>query len=197
MYPAPIRNVVSAFKRLPSVGERTAERFVFSLLKSGKKDVAGLIIALKGLMETIVSCEVCWDFSDQSPCALCADTTRDGKTICVVAQPQDLHAIEKTGVYRGTYHVLRGVLVPENPDSLRETMRRLLSRLENDAVSEVVLALNPDMPGETTARFIERELERRLSALKVSRLARGLPMGSDIQYADELTLSSAFKHRVS
>ena len=119
MYPVPIQQLIQAFKKLPSVGERTAERFVFHLLKSGKKPVAELTLALKNLIDNIQSCEVCWDFSDTSPCAICADDKRNNQTICVVKHSQDVQVIEKTGAYTGRYHVLRGVLRPDDPDSVK------------------------------------------------------------------------------
>ncbi|HYE59700.1 MAG TPA: recombination mediator RecR [Candidatus Kapabacteria bacterium] len=196
MYAKPIQRLIAAFTRLPSVGHRTAERFSFYLLKSGKKEVAELTLALKRLIETIKSCETCWDFSDQSPCHICSDKTRDQKTICVVAEPQDLHVIEHMGIYHGQYHVLRGTFSPDTEDPLRcIKIPELLKRIENTTITEIILALNPDLPGETTMMFLEKQLQDKRKDMKVSRLARGLPMGSDLQYADEITLGSAFKHR--
>lgn len=217
MYASPIQKLIDAFSRLPTVGQRTAERFVFYLLKSGKKDVAELTLALKGLIEQVKSCQQCWDFSDASPCRICAQPNRDQSTICVVAEPQDLQAIEKTGQYTGLYHLLRGTIRPDNEDSLkylkvRELIERV--RIKDDgakksvnqdylpadghgpsSVSEVILALNHDLNGEHTALFLEKRLSKARPDLKITRLARGLPMGSDMQYADEVTLGSALRHR--
>ena len=197
MYSPSIENLIRAFSTLPTVGRRTAERFVFALLKSGKKDVGELTVALKELMDTVQSCEVCWDFADTSPCAICADTKREKRTICVVAQPQDVQAIEKAGAYTGTYHVLRGTIKPEDPDSMKFLKaKELFLRIQKEKTKEVIFALNPDIKGESTTLLLERFLKEKFPTVTMSRLARGLPMGSDLQYADEITLQSAFTHRV-
>lgn len=196
MYPQPIEQLIKAFSNLPTVGQRTAERFVFYLLKSGKKDVAELTNALKNLISKIKSCKVCWDFSDESPCKICADSTRDQSTICVVEEPQDLQAIESTGEYRGRYHLLRGTIKADDEDSVRFLkFSELIKRLEDRAIKEVILALNHDLNGENTMMFLEKKLKETNPDIKITRLARGLPMGSDLQYADEITLGSALKHR--
>ncbi|PIR75434.1 MAG: recombination protein RecR [Candidatus Magasanikbacteria bacterium CG_4_9_14_0_2_um_filter_42_11] len=195
-YSKPIEQLIRAFSKLPSVGPRTAERFVFHLLKSGKKDVAEITNALKGLIENIKSCETCWDFSDTSPCTMCSDPKRDASTICIVTESQELQQIEKTGAFPGRYHVLRGVIKPGNPDSVRFLkVAELLQRLNNEPIKEIILALNPDLPGETTMLYLQNSIKKEKPDVKVTRLARGLPMGSDLQYADEITLGSALKHR--
>lgn len=197
MYSKPIENLIRAFMRLPSVGRRTAERFVFHLLKAGKKDPAELAVAIKTLIASVKSCAVCFDFSDRSPCAICADKARDVSVICVVAEPQDVQAVERTGSYHGRYHILRG-LVPLDAIAVDESnlkIPELVARVEKEEISEVIIALNPDLPGETTAMYIEKLLKEKNSELKITRLARGLPMGSDLQYADEITLGSALKNR--
>ncbi len=206
MYSSPIQNLINSLKKLPSVGQRTAERFVFYLLKSGKKEVTELMLVLKDLIETVKSCEVCWNFTDASPCPLCQNKGRDQTTICVVADPQDLAVIERTGEYRGVYHVLRGLLDPSDEESLeRMKVKELLERIKNPAtpagrqesrIKELVLALNPDLSGEATMLYLEKEIKNRHSAVKITRLARGLPMGSDLRYADEITLGSALKNRI-
>lgn len=197
MYAKPIRNLIQAFRKLPSVGTRTAERFVFQLLKSGKKDVAELTIALKDLVETIKSCQVCWDFSDTSPCIICRDDKRNKQILCVVGEPQDIQAIEKIGVYPGRYHVLRGTVSPDDPSGLETTkVRELFERIQSEPPQEIILALNPNMEGETTMLFLEKQIKKQNTEIKITRLARGLPMGSDLEYADEITLASALKHRV-
>ena len=198
MYPLPIHRLITAFTQLPSVGARTAERFVFHLLKAGKKDAADLANALQHILETIKSCAVCWDFSDRSPCALCADAKRDQTTICVIEEPQALQTIEKTSEYHGLYHVLRGTIQPDDEESVPLLkINELLKRVETEAVKEVILALNPDLTGETTMMFLEKKIRETKPNLKISRLARGLPLGSDLQYADEITLGSALKNRTS
>ena len=198
MYSKPIEQLIRSFGHLPSVGRRTAERFVFYLLKTGKKDTAELTLALKNLITNIKSCEICWDFSDQSPCITCADKHRDSSLICVVAESQDAQAIERTGSYRGRYHILRGTLttdlgIIEQPNI---KIKELMQRIPGTEIKEIVLALNPDLAGETTMMYPEQNIKEKTPDITVSRLARGLPMGSDLQYADEITLSSALKYRI-
>lgn len=198
MYPIPIEQLIKAFSRLPSVGRRSAERFVFHLLKSGKKDVAELGSALQNLVKNIESCKSCWDFSDTTPCTICSNPQRNKAMICVVAEPQDMRALERTGNYQGLYHILRGTVNPDH-EHLGKNLKilELVTRIKNDSATEVILALNPDLRGETTMMFLEKKLKQEFPNLIVSRLARGLPMGSDLQYADEITLSSALEHRTS
>ena len=197
MYPEPIHNLITALSKLPSVGPRTAERFVFYLLKSGKKDVAELTLALKDLIENIQSCDTCWDFSDTNPCAVCGNPRRDATTICVVKDSQSMQTIEKTGNYKGHYHVLRGIVQPGKEQTMKYLkVIELLKRAKDTSVTEIILALNPDLPGETTMMLLETQLKKIRPELTITRLARGLPMGSDLQYADEITLGSALKHRI-
>jgi len=196
MYSSPIQNLISAFTRLPSVGERTAERYVFYLLKAGKKPAAELALALKNLISQVKSCEICWDFSDTSPCAICADKKRDQTVICVVADSQDVQVIEEIGAYQGLYHILRGVIKAQDLDILNFLkVKELLKRAQEPGVKEIILALNPDLDGENTAMFLEKKLKEKKPQIKITRLARGLPMGADLQYADEITLGSALKNR--
>lgn len=197
MYTPSINNLIKALKKLPSVGERTAERYVFHWLKSGKKEVTELMLALKELIEKVKSCEVCWDFSETSPCKICSDKKRDHTTICVVAEPQDLMVIEQTGIYHGVYHVLRELVDIGDEESLQKIKaKELFERLKKSEIKEVILALNPDLPGETTMLYLEKELKILNPKLKVTRLARGLPLGADLRYADEITLQSAIKNRM-
>lgn len=196
MYSKPIHILIRALSRLPSVGPRTAERFVFHLLKSGKKEVADLSLALQELMRTIRSCEICFDFADRTPCGICSNKKRDQETIAVVAEPQDVQAIEKIGMYNGVYHILRGTLsadMEEHNSGIK--INELLKRIKTSKVKEVILALNPNMDGETTMMFLEQEIKRNSPTVIVSRLARGLPTGSELQYADEITLENALKSR--
>jgi len=201
MYSASINNLVASLKKLPSVGQRTAERFVFHWLKSGRLEVNQLREALDNLLKNTKSCEICWNFDDTNPCRICIDSRRDHGYICVVADPQDIPAMERTGAFRGVYHVLRGLIEAGDEDSLKYSkIRELLLRVKNDRtlnkINEIVLALNPDLPGETTILFLKREILKINPKIKISRLARGLPMGSDLQYADEITLTSALKNRI-
>ncbi|MCX6782216.1 MAG: recombination mediator RecR [Candidatus Magasanikbacteria bacterium] len=197
MYSAPINNLIEALKKLPSVGQKTAERFVFHWLASGKKEVNELRESLDDLLKKVKSCEICWNFSDASPCSICASSKRDQSIVCVVAEVPDITAIEKTNEYSGAYHVLRGLVdAAEENNAIGDIKtNELWKRLETKKIKEVILALNQDMPGETTAMYLEREIKKKWPAIKVTRLARGLPMGSDLQYADEVTLGSALKNR--
>lgn len=197
MYSRSIANLIEALKKLPSVGERTAERYVFHWLKNGKKEVNELRDALDSLLKNIKSCSICWNFSDSIPCPICANPARDHGTICVIADPQDIPVIEKTGNYHGVYHVLRGAIDPNDEDSWNKTkIKELFKRIKSSKeINEVILALNLDWTGETTALYIESKIKSLAPTIKVSRLARGLPLGSSLQYADEITLGSAFKNR--
>ncbi len=201
MYSPSIQKLIGAFKKFPSIGERTAERYVFHLLRSGKREVTELMLALKNLVDTVKSCAVCWNFSDTSPCALCRDPRRDETVICVVSEPADLATLEHTGAYRGRYHVLRGVLDFTDEESLKiikvkELLKRVKLPDKRTTLREVILALNPDVAGETTMLYLEKELKSIRPDLKITRLARGLPMGSDLRYADDITLGSAIKNRI-
>jgi len=199
MYSKTVNNLIAHLKKLPSVGQRTAERFVFHWLKAGKKEVGELRGALADLLQNVKSCEVCWDFGETSPCPICRDPRRDRSLLCVVADSQDLAIIEKTGEYHGLYHVLRGQLNFEDDEATLKKIKNaeLIKRLKNPAgkIKEVVLALNPDLPGETTMLYLKSEIARANPKIKITRLSRGLPLGSDLQYADEITLASAMSNR--
>ena len=194
-----------ALKKLPSVGERTAERYVFHWLKSGKKEVTELILSLKDLIDKIKSCEICWDFSDQSPCPICSDLKRDRSTVCVVTESQDLLVVEQTGIFKGVYHCLRELLDAGDEESLtRLKASELFDRINGKTgfnkkipIKEIILALNPDLPGETTMMYLEKEIKKMQPKIKITRLARGLPLGADLRYADEITLGSAINNRTS
>lgn len=196
MYPGPIRTLITAFGKLPGVGRRTAERFVFSLLSQGKKDVGELSQALLGLMQGIRSCEVCWNFTETSPCQRCRDQSRTSDLLCVVANPSDIETIERTGLYNGHFHVLRGTIetdVDQGEEKLK--IQELFARLSQGTWREILLAFNPDFAGETTMLFLEQELHRGYPNLRITRLARGIPIGGDLAYADDLTLKSALTNR--
>ncbi len=200
MYSSSIDNLIKQLKKLPSVGAHTAERFVFYWLKSGKKDVTELMIALKALTENVRSCEICWNFDDTSPCKICQDKKRDQSIVCVVEQVSNLAVIEATGEYKGSYHVLRGLLDPSDEDSLSQTkilelLKRITKNNEGPAISEIILALNSNVFGETTMLYLIQKIKELNPEIKITRLARGLPMGSDIRYADEITLSKALQNR--
>ncbi len=199
MYSPTINKLIGILKKLPSVGQHTAERYVFHWLKSGKVEVNELRNALDNLLKNIKSCEICWNFSDFTPCEICAKKDRNQTQICVVDEAQAVAALEKTGAYTGVYHILRGTIDVGNETGLAELkIHELLERIKiNEQLQEIVLALNPDMPGETTMLYLEKQIKQIKPQIKISRLARGLPMGSDLQYSDEITLGSALKNRFS
>jgi recombination protein RecR len=197
MYARPIRQLIEAFAKLPGVGARTAERYAAHLLKSGRREVKELADALEAVVREVKSCAVCWDFSDASPCAICADQRRDPAAIAVVAEPHDVRALERSGAYRGRYHILRGLPDPTDEATLAGLkIRELVARLaDRQNIREVILAFNPDVAGETTMLYLDCLIRAEAPHIRVTRLARGLPMGSDLRYADDITLGSALKHR--
>lgn len=197
MYSIPIQNLIKAFEKLPSVGKRTAERYVFYLLKSGKKNVGELMLALQNLSKNIQSCRICWDFSDCSPCKICADKKRNHNILCVVSEPQNTQIIEKTRKYSGLYHILRGTIKTDDPEDIKYLkINELLKKVKENQIQEIIMALNPDLNGETTMMFLKNKIKEINPAIKITRLARGLPMGSDLQYADEITLENALSNRI-
>jgi len=198
MYSPTINKLIDALKKLPGVGQHTAQRYVFHWLKSGKVEVNELKNALDNLLKNTKSCELCWNFSDTNPCLICANPKRNPQQICVVALVPDIIAIEKTQLYNGLYHVLRGSLDGTDLDNINELkINQLLKRIENnEKIEEIILALNPDISGETTMLFLDKKIRGINPRIKITRLARGLPMGSDLQYSDEITLGSALKNRI-
>jgi len=195
-YPNIIQNLIDEFSHLPGLGPKSAERLVFYLLKQQNEFLINLAGNITSLKKYIKTCSSCFNFTTKDPCEICSDSKRDKNTLCIVAQPQDLLVIEKTGEFNGLYHVLGGVLNPlENitPDKIR--IKELINRLKNTKikVKEVILALNPDLEGESTSIYLTRQLKP--YKIKITRLAKGLPMGSDLEYADEVTVSNALKGR--
>ncbi|MGH7369883.1 MAG: recombination mediator RecR [Candidatus Methylomirabilaceae bacterium] len=180
--------------RLPGIGPKSAQRLAFHLLKAPKEEALALAQSIIDLKERARSCIVCCNVSEDDRCNICADAHRDGSLLCVVEEAHDLWAIEKTGGFKGMYHVLGGSLSPldgRGPDRL--TAKALLRRLEAGEVKEIILATNPNVEGEATAMYLSRLL--RPLSVRVTRLARGLPMGGDLEYADEVTLSKAIEGR--
>jgi recombination protein RecR len=193
-YPEPVARLIDALQRLPGIGPKTAQRLTFFLLKRPADEVRELSAALVAVKDAIIYCTTCFNVTDTDPCRLCADPARDDKTLCVVEEPNDLLAMERTGEYRGRYHVLLGALSPLDgigPDDLK--VRELLLRLEAGAVLEVILATNPNVEGEATALYLAKLL--RPHAVRITRIARGLPVGGDLEYADQVTLSKALEGR--
>ena len=193
-YPEPVSRLIDALQRLPGIGPKTAQRLTFFLLKRPADEVRELSAALIAVKDAISYCTTCFNVTDTDPCRLCADPARDDKTLCVVEEPNDLLAMERTGEYRGRYHVLLGALSPLDgigPDDLK--VRELLLRLEAGAVLEVILATNPNVEGEATALYLAKLL--RPLGMRLTRIARGLPVGGDLEYADQVTLSKALEGR--
>ena len=194
--PRPVARVIDELGRLPGIGPKTASRLAFHLLRMPDEQALALAEALRGLAEGVVHCQRCYNIAEESPCAVCANPTRDEHTICVVEEPLDVLAIERTGGYKGLYHVLHGAISPVDgisPADLR--IDELLTRLASGTVSEIILATNPSLEGDATAMYIERAIRARLPELRLTRLARGLPVGGDIEYADEMTLARAVEGR--
>ena len=193
-YPESVSRLIDALQRLPGIGPKTAQRLTFFLLKRPVDEVRELASALVAVKEQIVHCRTCFNVTDQNPCRICADLSRDAKLLCVVEEPNDLLAMERTGAFRGRYHVLLGALSPLDgigPDDLK--VRELLARLEAEPVAEVILATNPNVEGEATALYLAKLL-RPLGA-RITRIARGIPVGGDLEWADQVTLSKAVEGR--
>ncbi|HBK35235.1 MAG: Recombination protein RecR [Candidatus Uhrbacteria bacterium GW2011_GWE2_40_58] len=194
-FPDPIQNLVSSFSRLPGVGPKTALRYVYSLLKQSKTDVEMMGVALQRLHQEIRICPNCFTYTEMEICDICQDQSRDHETICVIEESRDIATIEATDEYNGYYHVLGGVLNPLDgitPDTLR--IRELIKKIQNDSrVKEILLALSPTIQGETTMMYLTKQLEP--LNVRVTRLARGLPIGATLEYADEITLGDAIKER--
>ncbi|MCG0275950.1 MAG: recombination mediator RecR [Thermosediminibacteraceae bacterium] len=192
-YAEPIARLIEELSRLPGIGPKTAQRLAFYILKMPKDRVSKLVQAISGARESIVYCSVCGNFTDVDPCSICSASYRDRSTIMVVEEPKDVVAIEKTRDYKGLYHVLHGVISPLEgigPDDIR--IKELLSRVAS-GVKEVIIATNPDVEGEATALYIARLLKP--LGLKVTRIAHGIPVGGDLDYADEITLAKALEGR--
>jgi recombination protein RecR len=191
----PVARLIDEFSRLPGIGPKTASRLVFYLLRAPEEQAQSLADALRELRERITFCGVCFNITESDTCAVCSDERRDRSIICVVEEPLDVIAIERTRDYHGLYHVLHGTIAPVEgvgPDDLR--IAELLARLNaGSPVREIIIATNPNMEGEATAMYIARQLEG--SRIRVTRLARGLPVGGDLEYADEITLSRALAGR--
>ncbi len=193
-YPEPVARLIDAFQRLPGIGPKTAQRLTFYMLKRPADEVRELGDALLAMKQKITYCRTCFNVTDEDPCRICTDPRRDEHVLCVVEEPNDLLAMERTGEYRGRYHVLLGALSPLDgvgPDDLK--IRELLARLEARETTEIILATNPNVEGEATALYLAKLL--RPLAVRITRIARGLPVGGDLEYADQVTLSKALEGR--
>jgi recombination protein RecR len=193
-YAEPIEKLIDEFRRLPGIGTKSAQRLAYNILRRSREDAERLSRAILEVKDKIRYCSRCNNFSDRDPCQYCSNTSRSGETICVVEEPHDILAVEKTREYRGLYHVLHGVLSPINgvgPEDLM--LANLLERLREGTVREIIVATNPNVEGEATAIYIAKLLKP--IGVRVSRIALGLPVGSDLEYADEVTMSKALEYR--
>jgi recombination protein RecR len=194
-YTQSISNLMNELSRLPGIGMRSAERIAFHLLKQKPQDAMRLADAIRDVKTRIKHCSVCYNLTEQDPCAICSDARRDQAVVCVVEQPKDLLALESTGLYQGVYHVLLGRISPlEGVDPADLTLDPLVKRLESGAIHEVIMATNPNMEGDGTALHIQ-SLIARFPTIQVTRLARGLPTGSNIEYANRNILADAISGR--
>jgi recombination protein RecR len=192
--PPPVLRLIEAFSRLPGIGPKSASRLTYYLIRSQGDEALELSDALKELRERTRFCSICFNITEHSPCPICLSDERDCSAICVVEEPLDVMAVERTREYHGLYHVLHGAISPMDgvgPEDLR--IRELIDRVLDGSVKEIILATNPSLEGENTAMYIQRKLAAQ--PVKITRLARGLPMGGDLEYADEVTLARAFEGR--
>ena len=194
MYALPIARLIEEFAKMPGIGKRTAERLAYHVLRLPREDVQSFADALIAAKEQITFCPVCQSLTDCVPCEICANERRDHSTICVVENPKDVLAMEKTREFKGVYHVLHGVISPMDgigPEELK--IKELLARIGTDSVSEVIMATNPTIEGEATAMYLAKLLHP--LGVKVTRIAYGIPVGGDLEYADEVTLTRALEGR--
>lgn len=188
-----LEKLISELSKLPGIGRKSAQRLSFYFLKQSKSEVQELTRTLIEVKEKIIECGICFNFTETSPCPICSNKRRNRSVICVVEEPTDLMAIERSGEYDGLYHVIGGVISPLDgisPDDLH--IKELFDRL--DSVEEVIIATNPSIEGETTTLYLQREMKER--NIKITRIARGIPMGSALEHADQMTLVRAFEGRV-
>lgn len=190
----PVSRLIEEFHKLPGIGPKTAQRLTYYLIRMPDEEARLLAEAILAVKDRIILCSTCQNITDEDPCAICRNAKRDHSKICIVAEPLDILPLERTGGYKGLYHVLHGAISPADgigPDELK--IRELLDRLKDDGVTEVILATNPNLEGEATAMYIQRLISP--LGIRVTRLARGLPFGADLEYADEVTLTRALENR--
>ncbi len=194
IYPKSIAALIEHFQKFPSIGPKSAQRMAFYLLRMPMLEVQKFAQAMLDAKQNTKTCEICFNISSESPCEICTSTSRDRSTICVVSETKDLIAIEKTNEYKGLYHVLQGLISPMDgigADDIR--IKELLSRLTADEVQEIILALPPSVEGEATSLYLTKLIKP--FGIKISRIAFGLPVGADLEYADEITLAKAIEGR--
>lgn len=196
MFSPPVERLINELAKLPSIGRRTAQRLTFHILRMEKDDALALADAIRDAKEKIGSCRICFNLTDTEVCKFCSDDRRENTMICVVEEPSDIIPVERTHEYRGMYHVLGGALSPIDgiePENLR--IDELLRRVQEGVVEEVLVATNPTTTGEATALYLADEIRKRRPEINVTRLASGLPVGADLEYADEVTVGRAFLGR--
>jgi len=196
--PRSLRSLIESFEKLPGIGPKTAQRLAFYLLHVPQEQLDEFAESAQNLKKNTVLCSLCYNVAEKDPCPVCLDQNRDKSTICVVEQPLDVLALEKTGTFKGLYHVLHGAISPLNnigPDELY--IKQLIDRLKLkiQPVSEIILAMNPNMEGEATAMYLQKQIKNQNEEIKITRLGQGLPIGADLEYADEITLSRALEGR--
>lgn len=194
IYPPPLEKLIKELSRLPGIGQKSATRIALYILNTKKELAKDLSSSLLEVKEKIKFCSICFNFTDDEPCSVCRDTSRAGNVICVVEGPGDQLAIEESGIFKGRYHVLHGVLSPLDgigPEDLK--IAQLLSRLENEQIDEIVLALNPSTQGEATSSYLADLLAQK--GIQVTRIALGVPVGGDLKYMDYMTLKHSFESR--
>ena len=194
IYPKSIATLIEQFQKFPSVGPKSAQRMAFHLLKMPVSEVEKFARAVVEAKQSTVACEICYNLSSTSPCEICSSTTRDRSTICVVAETKDLIAIEKTNEYKGLYHVLQGLISPIDGIGAEDIrIKELLSRLTDESIKELILALSPSVEGEATSLYLTKLVKP--FGITVSRIAFGLPVGTDLEFVDEITLAKALEGR--
>jgi recombination protein RecR len=190
----PLARLIDELSKLPGVGPKTAQRLAYHILRASPSDAEALAAAVRSVKTDLRYCSVCFNIAETDPCALCSSDERDHRLVCVVEEPLDVLAIERTGQFKGVYHVLHGAISPVNgvrPDDLK--IAQLLERTRKGGVEELILATNPNLEGDATAMYIAQLISQ--NGIRVTRLARGLPMGGDLEYADEVTVSRALEGR--
>jgi recombination protein RecR len=193
-YSKPLKNLISELGKLPGIGGKTAQRLTFHILSMSDSDAEAIADAIVTAKREMKFCSVCGNLTDEDPCSICSDQTRDRSVICVVESPRDVYAMERIREYRGLYHVLNGAISPMDgigPEDIN--LRSLIVRLQSEDINELILATNPNIEGEATAMYIAKLVKP--SGIKVTRIAHGIPVGGDLEYADEVTLSKALEGR--
>ena len=192
--PASLQDLVDQFKKLPGIGAKSAQRLAFHVLRTPREDAERLCTAIRDVKDRVTYCTTCNNITDVDPCPLCTDDARDHRVICVVEEPQDVNVVDKTGGFKGVYHVLMGAISPlqgVGPDDLK--IKGLLARIGVDGADEVILATNPTVEGEATAIYLARLIKP--LGVRVTRIAMGIPVGSDLEFADDLTMGKALEGR--